>query len=107
MAQKWQGRRKDGKFLPSIAKEGFNAPKSAPLPPVYRVKAAQVASSTNERTSITSTFSFAPLADGEAQRLLFALTSALRASNTRADRAAQSVERNVLEDRFGAINWAA
>ncbi len=105
MAQKWQGRRKDGKFLPSIAREGFNAPKPRLSPVVPQVKTVSVA--VEEKISSTTNVVFSPLAEGEAQRMLHALSSALRSSNTRADRVAQTVERSFIESRFGSINWAA
>lgn len=101
-------RSQNGRFAPIWATEGKRAPRdmeapAMPLPQRFGMSIGFVSQTVNP----TPATSFAPLEDGEAQRFVLAMMSAVRTPHTPADRAAVSVERRALEMRFGAIDWSA
>lgn len=105
---KKQLRSSNGRFAPICATEGKRAPRdmdtpALPLPERFSGSIGFI-SAVQSPSPATK---FEPLEDGDAQRFVLAMMSAIRTPHSPADRAAVTAERRALEARFGAIDWAA
>lgn len=103
-----QLRSSNGRFAPIWATEGKRAPRdmdtpALPLPERFSGSVGFIAATATPSPATK----FEALEDGDAQRFVLAMLSAIRTPHSPADRAAVNAERRALEVRFGAIDWAA